>query len=239
MAHTAKRISIGFEPIYNKTVTTIPNAVKYELKPDTAFAKGEMVALANGRIQPAVAASVANIVGVMAHAVAKDDNPSAGLTFGAVYDHPDNVYRATFVDHRDAVATGGTTAQLADSTLTTTNDFFNGAALYIYEGPAAGSLRTVNDTVAIGGILAVSNPFPVAPTAESKYILLGGGSEDGDYINVGFGGILLKDSKTIDANADAFTAATGKAGPLVCVGLSSIADLMMDVMIRRSCHIFG
>jgi len=239
LAHTASRTSIGFEPIYNKTVTTIPNPVAYELTPNTAFAKGDMVALVGGKIALATAASVTNIVGVMAESIAQAANPTTGLTYGKVYDHPDNVYRVTFVDHRDGTATGGSTTTLADTGITTTDDFFNGALLYIYAGTNAGCVRTVSDTTKTGSILTFTNPMPAACDATSKYILLGAGTEDGDYINVGAGGIVLKDEDSIDADADRYTAATGKVGPLVCVGASKVADLMLDVMVRRSCHLFG
>jgi len=239
MALTASRTSVGFEPIYNKTLNSIPNPVAYELTPNTAFAQGDMVTLTAGKIAKAASGTVANIVGVMAESIAAADNPAAGLTYGKVYDHPDNVYRCTFADHKDAAATGGTTTTLLDSALaTSSDDVWNGAALYVYDGPAKGSLRTVSDYTGSSDTLTVTKPFPTAPTTASYYIMLGAAAEANDVINVGLGGIVLKDENTIDANAGRLSSAT-KVGPLVCVGLSKISDLMMDVMIRRSCHIFG
>lgn len=238
MAYAAKRTSVGFEPIYNKTLNAIPNPVAYELTPGVAFAQGDMVVLSAGRLTLATAASVADIVGVMAAPVAAADNPTGETTYGRVYDHPDNVYRATFVDHVDSVATGGSTTTLIDTELTTsTNDVWNGALLYIYEGPAAGSIRTVTDYVGATDVLTVEEPFPVKPTTDSKYIILGSAAAANDVINVGLGGLVLKDRKSVDANANRLSSGA-KVGPLVCIGINP-ERLMMDVMIRQSCHIFG
>lgn len=236
MAMTASRTSNGFEPIYNKSLGAVPNPVAYELTPSTTFAMGDMVTITAGKLALAAAGTVADIVGVMAESIVSD---ATSIMYGKVYDHPDNVYRCTFVDHKDAAATGGTTTTLLDSALSTSsNDVWNGAAIYIYEGPGAGSLRTVSDYVGSSDTLTVTNPLPAAPTTASKYILLGLGAEANDVINVGLGGIVLKDEDSIDANAGRLSSAV-KVGPLVCVDLGKISDLMMDVMVRRSCHIFG
>ena len=238
MAYTAKRTSIGFEPIYNRTLNPIPNPVKYELTPGTAFNRGDMVVLSAGKIAKATAASVADIIGVMAESIAAADNLAGTITKGSIYDHPDNVYRVTFSDHRDAVATGGTTGTLIDTNLSTSvNDVWNGALLYIYEGPSAGSTRTVSDYVGASDTLSVDTAFPEAITAASKYILLGAASEANDVINEGLAGLVLKDEKAVDANAARLSSAA-KVGPLACMKIYP-AELMMDVMIRRSCHYTG
>ena len=239
MAHTASRTSMGFEPIYNKSLGAVPNPVDYELTPAEAFVRGDMVALSAGKLTKAAAGTVADIIGVMAESITAAENPTGTTVYGQVYDHPDNVYRCTFADHRDAAATGGTTSTLLDSALSTSsNDVWNGALMYVYEGPAAGSIRTVKDYVGVSDTLEVSTLFPAAPTTASKYIMLGLAAEANDVINVGLGGIVLKDENTIDANAGRLSSAV-KVGPLVCVGASKIADLMLDVMIRRSCHFTG
>jgi hypothetical protein len=238
MTLTAPRISVGFEPIYNKTLNAIPNPVAYELTPAVTFAKGDMVTITAGKLALATSATVANVVGVMAESIAAAGNPSGSITYGKVYDHPDNVYRVTFVDHIDSTATGGTTTTLLDTALAaSSNDVWNGALLYIYEGPSAGSIRTIKDYTGSSDTLTVDEAFPEAPTAASKYILLGAASEANDVINVGLGGLVLKDEDSVDANAGRLSSGA-KVGPLVCVDIRP-ADLMMDVMIRKSCHIFG
>lgn len=239
MTLAASRISVGFEPIYNKTLNAIPNPVAYELTPATAFAQGDMVTITEGKLAKAAAGTVANVVGVMAESISAANNPAGTITYGKVYDHPDNVYRCSFADHRDAAATGGDIDTLIDTALSTSsNDVWNGALLYVYEGPSAGSIRTVSDYVGASDSLDVDQDFPEAITTASKYILLGAGAEANDVINVGLGGIVLKDENTIDANAGRLSSAV-KVGPLVCVGASKVADLMLDVMIRRTCHILG
>ena len=237
MAHTASRTSIGFEPIYNKTVTTIPNPVAYELTPSTTFAKGDMVVLTAGKLARAASGSVTNIVGVMAESIISD---ATSIMYGKVYDHPDNVYRCTFVDQLDSTATGGTTTTLIDTTGlgTSSDDVWNGALLYIYAGTNAGCVRTVSDYTGSTDILTVTAPFPAACDTTTKYILLGTGTAAGDVINVGSAGIVLKDEDAIDANASNITS-SAEVGPLVCVGVSKVADLMLDVMIERGCHLFG
>jgi hypothetical protein len=236
MAHVASRTSIGFEPIYNKTVTTIPNPVAYELTPSTTFTKGDMVVLTNGKVALATAASVTDILGVMAESVVSD---ATSIMYGKVYDHPDNVYRCTFVDHLDSTATGGDATSLIDTGLSTSsNDVWNGALLYVYAGTNAGCMRTVSDYVGGDDKLVVTAPFPDPCDTTTKYILLGAGAGAGDVINVGSTGIVLKDEDSIDANASILSSGA-EVGPLVCVGVSKVADLMLDVMIMRSKHIFG
>ena len=240
MAHTASRTSIGFEPIYNKTVTTIPNPVAYELTPSTTFAKGDMVVPTAGKLARAASGSLINIVGVMAESIAQADNPAAGLTYGKVYDHPDNVYRCTFKNHLDSTVDSGTTTTLVDSALSTAaDDIWNGALVYFHEGTNAGCVRTVSDFDHASDTLTFTYPLPAAPDATSKYIILGDASVANDSINVGSSGIVLADEDEIDASAARLTAQAALVGPLVCVGASKVADLMLDVMVRRSCHLFG
>lgn len=236
MALTASRTSIGFEPIYNKTVTTIPNPVAYELTPSTTFAKGDMVVLTAGKLALATYLSVTDIVGVMAESIVSD---ATSIMYGKVYDHPDNVYRCTFVDQLDSIATDGSTTTLVDSEITlAANGAWVGALLYIYAGTNAGCIRTISASAASSKELTVSSPFPAACDATSKYIILGNGPAASGVINVGSTGIVLKDKDSIDANA-AILSSGALVGPLVCVGASKVADLMLDVMIRRSCHLFG
>jgi len=231
MALTASRTTNGFEPKYNKLGGTVDNAVDYELTPGVAFSAGDMVVLTANRVAKA-AANATNVLGVMAETIAAADNPAATTTYGRVYDNPFIVYRCSFADHRDATATGGTTTTLVDTALSTSSDDdWNGALLYIYEGPAAGSIRTVKDYTGSSDTLTVEEPFPTAPTTASKYILLGAGGS-GDVINIGSFGVDLKDENTIDANATI----ANEAGPLLVVNIYP-ADLMMDVVIRK--HIYN
>lgn len=239
MALTADRTTLGFEPLYCKGANQIPNPVAYELTPAEAFVKGDMVTISAGKLTKAASGTVANVVGVMAESVAAADNPAGTITYGKVYDDPNIVYRCTFADHTDSTATGGDVDTLIDTALSTSsNDVWNGAALYVYDGTNKGCLRTVSDYVGASDNLDVDQDFPAACDTTTKYIILGSAAAAGDVINVGTGGIVLKDANTIDANAN--TLDTGaKVGPLVCVGLAKIDQLMMDVMIRKSCHIWG
>lgn len=231
MAYTAPRTSQGFELIGNM-FGPAPNPNRYPLTPNTAFKKGDMVVLTGGMVAKA-AANAANVLGVMARSYTAAENPAGKITFGVVHDNPFNIYRATFVDHRDAAATGGTATTLIDTELTTSeNDVWNGAYLYIYEGPGAGDMRIVKDYVGATDVLHVEEPFSATPTTATKYILLGEAGAAGDVINVGSIGVNLKDEKSIDANA----ANKDDDGPLAVKAIDPV-NLMMTVIIRK--HIFN
>ena len=234
MAYTASRTTNGFELIGNLLNVT-DNGREYELTPNTAFKKGDMVVLTTGKIALA-AANATNVVGVMAESIAQADNPADGITFGKVYDNPFNIYRCSFADHKDATATGGTTTTLIDTDLATSdNDVWNGALLYIYEGTNAGCIRTVTDYV--GGTDTLHfQAMPAACDTTSKYILLGNASKAGDVINVGTVGVNLKDENTINANAAVIDANSAEKGPLAALAINP-ANLTMDVLIRK--HLFN
>lgn len=227
MTLVASRVTDGFELVRNLANVT-DNPVELELTPNTEFKRGDMVVWTNGKIA-AAAANATGIAGVMAESIAQADNPAAGLTFGKVYTNPLNVYRCSFVDHRDAAATGGTTTTLIDTEVANSADNrYRGALIYIYAGPGAGSVRTVSAYTNATRTFTVTYPFPVAPTTASKYILLGSAAADANHINVGVVGIDLKDENTIDADA----AVASEAGPLTAVAIYP-KDLMMDVVIRK------
>jgi hypothetical protein len=231
MAYTAKRTTQGFEYIGN-LLHQEDAGMDFELTPNTAFTKGDMVVLTNGKVA-AAAANATNVLGVMAETFTTTTNPSGKTTKGKVLINPFNIYRCSFADHLDSTATGGTTTTLIDTALSTsTNDVWNGALLYIYEGKAAGSIRTVKDYVGSSDTLTVEEPFPEAPDTTSKYILLGAATAAGDVINVGSVGVDLKDENTIDANATV----ASEAGPLAVLRIDPV-NLWMDVIIRK--HLFN
>lgn len=227
MAYTASRTTNGFELIGNLLNVT-DNGREYELTPNTAFSKGDMVVLTNGKVAKA-AANAANVLGVMAESITAADNPATGLTYGKVYDNPFNIYRCSFADQTDSTATGGTTTTLIDTGLaTSTDDVWNGALLYIYEGTNAGCIRTVSDFTGSTRLMTWTNPMPAACDTTSKYIVLGAGGGASDSINAGSVGVDLKDENTIDANATI----ASEAGPLAVLGINP-ANLTMDVVVRK------
>lgn len=235
MSYTANRTTNGFELIGNLLNVT-DNGREYELTPNTAFSKGDMVVLTNGKVAKA-AANAANVLGVMAESITAADNPTAGITYGKVYDNPFNIYRCSFADQTDSTATGGTTTTLIDTGLaTSTNDVWNGALLYIYEGTNAGCIRTVTDYVGATDTLHFQ-AMPASCDTTSKYILLGNAGKAGDVINVGTASIDLKDENTIDANAAVIdTDTSAEKGPLAALAINP-ANLTMDVLVRK--HLFN
>jgi len=234
MALTASRTTNGFEIIGNM-MNVADNGTPWLLKENTAFSKGDMVVLTNGKVNKA-AAGATNVLGVMAESITTADNPDASETYGKVYTNPFNIYRCTFADHTDSTATGGTTTTIVDTALAEDNDDdLNGAYVYVYEGTNAGCARTVYDYTGTSDTLTVEKAFPAAIDTTSKYILLGAGSEDNDAINVGTFGIDLKDENTIDAGENVLSSAV-EVGPLVCLAIHP-QDLMMDVLVRS--HLFN
>lgn len=235
MTLAANRTTDGFELVGNIMKISDPGT-EYELTPNTAFSRGDMVVLTDSKVAKA-AANAVNVLGAMAETFTTATNPSAATTKGKVYDNPFNVYKCSFADHTDSTATGGTATTLVDTALSTsTDDDWNGALLYIYEGTAAGSLRTVKDYTGSSDTLTVEEAFPASPDTTSKYILLGLGAASGsNVINIGKVGVNLKDENTIDANATI----ASEAGPLVVLPtpLDEIKNLMLRVMIRK--HLFN
>lgn len=235
MALTASRTTEGFEPIGNMLYGSIPNPREYEMTPNTAFSKGDMVVLTNGLVAKA-AAGATNVLGVMAEAFTTTTNASADRVMGKVYDNPFNIYRCTFASHRDAAATGGTTTTLVDTALSTSADnVWRSAAMYVYSGKAAGEFRSIKSYTGATDTLTVEKAFFEAPDTTSNYILLGNGGAANDAIGLGKIGVDLVDENTIDAGATT----ASEAGPLAVVGLTKdlIKDLMMDVIIRK--HIYN
>lgn len=228
MALTASRTTNGFELIGNLIPGLAIGPREYELTPNTAFSAGDMVVMTAGKVAKA-AANAANVLGVMAKSYTTSDNPAADTVKGLVYDNPFNIYRCSFTDHRDSTATGGTTTTLVDSGIAGSDDDWNGALLYIYEGTNAGAVRTVKDYTAASGTFTVEEPFLAACDTTSKYILLGAAA---GVINVGSVGVNLKDENTIDSNATT----ASEAGPLAVLAINP-ANLTMDVVIRK--HLFN
>lgn len=232
MAYTAPITTEGFELVGN-LLGLVDNGRKFLLTPNTAFKKGDMVVLTAGKVAKA-AANATNVLGVIAETFTTATNPSATDTYGLVYANPFDIFRCSFSDQTDSTATGGSTTTIVDTALSTsTDDDWNGALLYVYEGPGAGDVRTVKDYTGSSDTLTVEKAFSATITTASKYIMLGaGGAATADVINVGKIGVDLKDENTIDANATV----ANEAGPLCPVAID-MPNLTMDVLIRK--HLFN
>ena len=217
----------GFERVRNLSLVPV-NPNLYELTPNTAFVEGDMVVDSAGKIAKA-AANATNVRGVMAASYTTAENPSNERTFGLVWDHPQDVFRCTFSDQQDSTATSGSTTTLADTTLTTTTDnYWNGASLYVYDGAAKGTIRTVSAYTNASRTFTFVDAAYEAIGATSKYIVLGAALAAGDVINVGKIGVDLKDENTIDGNATV----ASEAGPLECLAIYP-NKLQMDVRIKK------
>jgi hypothetical protein len=234
MALTATRTTRGFELLSNMTVVYSDEGSQgdYILTPGVAFSMGDMLVVTNGKLAKA-AAGAAAVIGVLTHDVAIADNPATARVKPRIWRNPGNVYRCSFVDHRDSTATGaGTTTTLVDSGLIGGGDnIWAGALLYIYEGPGAGETRILTASTSASGTLTFTDPLSIATSIATKYILLGVGAA-GVNITPGVYGVNLKDEKTIDANATT----ANEAGPLAVRGINP-AELTMDVVIRK--HVFS
>jgi len=231
MALEAKRPAYGFERVTNKFGFPA-NPTVYELTPGVEFKAGDLVVLQSGRVAKA-APGATNVLGVMAESVDATKNLGGKVTRGAVYDNPFDVFRCRFSGHRDAQATGGSANTLVDANLNVTTDgAFVGALLYVYEGPGAGAIRTVVEYYGATRTFEVEEPFPEPVTNESRYILLGAGTQAGDAINVGTVGVNILDARTINAGGSV----VGEPGPLVVLSID-VQNLTMDVLIRK--HLYN
>ena len=189
----------------------------------------------SGKLRPAVAADVvatSAFVGVMAETIAQADNPATGLTYGLVYDHPDNVYRTTFVPGVNGVNAGGangTTTTLVVAAVAADNNL-RGTAIYFYGGPGAPALRTVSAADAGTNTITWIAPLAVATDATTRFVLLAA-SVDVVGVNVGSTGLAVNnDSLRVNVTAPAATA------PLNCIQIDP-QNLWMDVAIRAAAHI--
>lgn len=214
----------GFERVGN--LAGFPaNPRKYELTPGVAFQRGDLVALDGGRLVKA-GPSATRILGVMAETIAAEDNPAGKTTYGAVYDHPMDIFRASIVNHFDGVADGGTTTTLVDAALpSAVADGYVGATLYIYEGPGAGAVRIVVGYDATNKVLTVNEPFPEAPTTATKYVLIGAGTTAKDGIHAGALGVQP------DANGRSIDAGAATGGGALTVLAVDPKNLTCDVLI--------
>lgn len=231
MALTASYVTRGFEFVRN--TQNIPAVtVPYEMTPGITINAGNMVVLTDAKVAKATAGAT-NVIGV----AAETKTSAAGTkTYITVLDHPDNVYRCTYADHRDATATGGSTTTIEDSALPLTADGrWVGALVFVYDGPNKGEIRTVSGYTEATKTLTVADAFPEAITTASKYVLLGAATAAGDVINIGKAGVDLKDENTIDADATV----ASEAGPLVVVPTPAdeIRNLILHVKIRK--HLYA
>ena len=231
MPYVAARTSIGFEFMYNKAGFS-SNPVAYKLTPDTAYSKGQLMVYnpATGCAASAAGATQGMVLGPMAHSVAQADNPADEDTFGKIMDNPLNVYKVSFTNHLDvaASAAGSTTTFVSDGNL---HAGLAGALIFITRGPAAGAIRTISacddDTA------TVAYPFPVAPGADARAVVLGEDDANG-AINKGSRGLIVRDGGLlVDAGA-----APADTGILTVVGLD-VRNLMLEVMIMASKHVTG
>ncbi len=230
------RQTVGFEPA--GSITGFPrNPVKYELTPNVAFAKGDMVVLTNSKVALAAAGDVTGLLGVMAETIAQADNPADELTYGLVYDDPNRIYRVTIdipADCRfDANGGAGDGTTVTALGAQTTANTWRGSLLYVYEGTNAGCVRTVSEFAGDGTTetFTVTFPFPQQCDATTRFIVLGDDDAADRPINVG-SWVLLNDESEVDGNGDPRTA------PLWVRAIYP-PDKKMDVVIRSAAHIIA
>lgn len=232
MTLSASRTTAGFELVGN--LMGVPdNGMEFVLTENTAFSKGDMVVLTNGKVAKA-AANATKVLGVMAESFTTTTNPDASETLGKVYTNPYNIYRCSFTGHLDGTATasGSSTTVLVNSSLSATDDYWIGAYLYIYEGTNAGCWRIVSDSDSSDTSITVEDPFPAAIDATSKFILLGEGTSAANLVLAPGANIDIVDENTLDSNATN----ASDVGPCTILRIFP-ADLMMDVIIKN--HLFN
>lgn len=240
MALTATN-TVGFEAKYNKAGFPT-NPVDYELKPNTAFSKGQLAYMPMGnsgeqRVTPLTSTVTVNgtnpIVGVMAETFTTTTNPTSSKTFGRVYDNPFNIYRVSFANHYDGTASASTVAtQLKSGVGSTGANSLKGALVHIYEGPGEGDIRTISsDTTA--GVITVAPSFSSTPTTATKFIVMASSAFNAAGYNVGTIGGKVSTGSALKMSAK--TAAAIATGYLNVVGVNP-EKLTVDVMITPAKH---
>ncbi len=179
-----------------------------------------------------IAAAGANLIGVSTEE--KTGNTS-GLTLSFVDICNKPIFVCTFTGHEDVAATTGGTTTIASTNLSaSTNDYYNGALLYIYEGPGKGDTRVVTDFVGSGQVLTLNQGTSQTTTTATKFIIIPG-PRDGANKGIGPGSpIDFSDKDTLNA-AD-------NTGPLVVYPLDPLLmgqllkDLMLPVVINDTLY---
>jgi len=242
MSYEAERTTVGFEFNYNKFGFS-GNPVPYELKPNQAFKKGQLVALKYpgqaatdcGKLIPFTDSQRIDqdiLVGVMAESIAQDDNPSDKKTFGMVYDNPGNIYRVTFTNVEEIQgASDGTTTRLDLAAVTNENNI-RGTLMFIYEGPGAGHVRTITEADDSGNTISWIGAIDSKTTDETKALLL---SADVNSAGINVGSVGAKvDSDGLKVDVGQALSAT--ENPIKVVGVNPKAK-MLDVMLNGPLHL--
>ena len=114
------------------------------------------------------------------------------------------VYKCTFASHKDdtVVTYSASSRYIEETTGHGTDDYPNGALVYVYEGPGAGEINVVDDYDHTGGatelLLQLHRPFVATLTSASKIIVLTGEAAANRGISL-FGRIAQKDVNELDA----------------------------------------
>ena len=237
MSYTAERTTVGFEFNYHKFGFS-GNPVPYELKPDQAFKKGQLVALKYpgqaatdcGKLIPFTDSQRIDqdiLVGVMAETIKQADNPSDEVTYGMVYDNPGNIYRVTFTNVEEIQgASDGTTTRLDLAAVTNANNI-RGTLMFIYEGPGAGHVRTITEADDGGNTISWIGAIDSITTDETKALLL---SADVNSAGINVGSVGAKvDSDGMKVDVGQALSAT--QNPIRVVRIDP-KHLMMDVMLN-------
>lgn len=95
--------TFGFEFVRN-TAVVHANSGTYPLTPGESFTKGDAVTITAGNVTKVAAATVANVLGVMAETITA---PAGVVTKGKVYDAAENVYRCTYAGADPVVGAKG------------------------------------------------------------------------------------------------------------------------------------
>jgi hypothetical protein len=230
MTLSASRTTAGFELVGN--LMGVPdNGMEFCLTENTAYSKGDMVVLTNGKVAKA-AANATKVLGVMAETFTTTTNPDASETMGKVYTNPYNIYRCSFTGHLDLTATSGSTTTIVNASLNATDNYWIGALVYVYEGTNAGCARIVSDSDSSDGSITVEKAFPAAIDTTSKFILLGEGTSTANLVLCPGANIDIVDCNTLDSNATN----ASDVGPCTIIKIYP-QDLMMDIIIKN--HLFN
>ena len=193
MALTASRTTHGFEML------NPPNSgnrmTHCTLKSGEAAVKGDLVHFEVGLLTVGVAADT-DFCGRAEQTLTAT---AAGEELQFLDLSPYPVFLCTFTGHEDVTATTGGTTTIASTSLSaSTNDYYNGAYVYIYDGPAKGDCRIVTDFVGSGQTLTLDKATSQTTTTSTKFIILPG-PVDGASKGVGPGSPTdLSDANTIN-----------------------------------------
>lgn len=241
MPKTTNVITAGLEFAYNK-VGFSANPVPYPLVKNQTYKKGSIAYMSYvsetnaGKLLPVTTIAELTSQGFAVGVMAGNYSPTEDGEYGLVYDNPWNIYRVNIGNFYDGeAAAGGDITTLPTGIAVSANNLLRGALVHLYEGPGAGATRIVSASTTLG-VLTLDRALPVAPTTDTKFILLApfdseANGGDGEFDGVGIGPFTRGVFTFVDSDGATKLDAGESPEPFLIPSISDGEELETDLVI--------